>query len=167
MEHPMTDREKNIEAIRTVCRRANPDRPAQAGRDVWERDRYIGICDVLLASQPAFGHWNSVFTRFRDWVRRTSGDGCSTPSRTSPTWNMPWSTPPSSKSIATDRAQKILWSDGRLSIGRLGSGHLDQEAPMAFAATPVSPAETASATLFVALELSRSTWLVDRRPGAF
>jgi len=53
MEHPMTDREKNIEAIRTVCRRANPDRPAQAGRDVWERDRYIGICDVLLASHKA------------------------------------------------------------------------------------------------------------------
>src|SRR6185369_7689267 len=24
---------------------------------------------------------------------------------------------------------KILWGDGRLSIGRLGSGHLDQEAP--------------------------------------
>src|SRR3954470_13801275 len=27
-------------------------------------------------------------------------------------------------------AEKILWGDGRLSIGRLGSGHLDQEAPM-------------------------------------
>ena len=25
-------------------------------------------------------------------------------------------------------AEKILWGDGRLSIGRLGSGHLDQEA---------------------------------------
>jgi hypothetical protein len=24
---------------------------------------------------------------------------------------------------------KILWGDGQLSIGRLGSGHLDQEAP--------------------------------------
>ena len=24
---------------------------------------------------------------------------------------------------------KILWGDGRLSIGRLGSEHLDQEAP--------------------------------------
>jgi hypothetical protein len=50
--------------------------------------------------------------------------------------------------------------DGRPSIGRLGPGHLDQEAPMASAATPASFAETASATLFVALELSRSTWLV-------
>ena len=31
---------------------------------------------------------------------------------------------------------------------------------MVSAATPASLAETASATLFVALELSRSTWLV-------
>jgi len=53
VEHPVTDREKNIEAIRTVCRRANPDRLVQAGRDVWERDRYIGICDVLLVSHKA------------------------------------------------------------------------------------------------------------------
>ena len=53
MEHPMTDREKNIEALRTMCRRANPDRPVPGGRDVWERERYIGICDVLLASHKA------------------------------------------------------------------------------------------------------------------
>src|SRR4029079_1347740 len=32
--------------------------------------------------------------------------------------------------------------------------------PMASASTPAALAETASATLFVALELSRSTWLV-------
>ena len=28
-----------------------------------------------------------------------------------------------------DGGPKILWGDGQLSIGRLGSGHLDQEAP--------------------------------------
>ena len=28
-----------------------------------------------------------------------------------------------------DLRAKILWGDGQLSIGRLGSGHLDQEAP--------------------------------------
>jgi hypothetical protein len=53
MEHSVTDREKDIEAIRTVCRQANPDKPAQAGRDAWARDRYIGICDVLIASHKA------------------------------------------------------------------------------------------------------------------
>src|SRR5215218_6689995 len=30
---------------------------------------------------------------------------------------------------APPRAAKILWGDGQLSIGRLGSGQLDQEAP--------------------------------------
>jgi 4-hydroxybenzoyl-CoA reductase subunit beta len=34
---------------------------------------------------PSFGRWNSVFTRFRDWVRRISGSGCSNPSPTIPT----------------------------------------------------------------------------------
>ena len=49
----MTDREKNIDAMRAACRRANPDRPTQAGREAWERDLYIGIGDVLLASHKA------------------------------------------------------------------------------------------------------------------
>ena len=53
IEHPVTDREKDIQAIRTACRQANPGKPAQAGRDAWERDRYIGICDVLIASHKA------------------------------------------------------------------------------------------------------------------
>ncbi|WP_253075699.1 IS5 family transposase [Bradyrhizobium sp. 192] len=35
-----------------------------------------------------------------------SGSGCSRPSPTIPTWNTPWSTPPSSRSTATVRAQK-------------------------------------------------------------
>jgi len=30
---------------------------------------------------------------------------------------------------AAGAAKKILWGDGQLSAGRLGSGHLDQEAP--------------------------------------
>src|ERR1700681_2194796 len=54
---------------------------------------------------PSFGHWNSVFTRFRDWVKadiwKRLFDAVS-----DPTWNTPWSTPPSSRSTATDRAQK-------------------------------------------------------------
>ena len=36
---------------------------------------------------------------------------------------------PTSIKTAATRLAKILWGDGRLSIGRLGSGHLDQEAP--------------------------------------
>jgi transposase len=50
-------------------------------------------------------------------------------------------------------------TDGRVSVGS-GPDIWIKRHPMAFAATPASLAETASATLFVALELSRSTWLV-------
>src|SRR6185312_14600756 len=49
-------------------------------------------------------------------------------------------------------------TDGRVSVGS-GPDIWIKRLPMAFAATPASLAETASATLFVALELSRSTWL--------
>jgi hypothetical protein len=53
MEQTMTDRERHIEAIRSICTRANHSRLAQAGRDAWEQDRSIGICEVLLASKQA------------------------------------------------------------------------------------------------------------------
>ena len=41
----------------------------------------------------SFGHWNSTFKRFRDWVKPMFSSGCSMPSRTTQTWNTPWSTP--------------------------------------------------------------------------
>src|SRR5215218_2673967 len=41
-----------------------------------------------------------------------------------------------------------------------GSDHLDQEAPMDVTPAMAPLADAAPATLFVALELSRSTWLV-------
>jgi hypothetical protein len=53
MEHSVTDRERNIEVLRTVCLRASPNRLAQANRHVGERDPSIGICDLLIASHKA------------------------------------------------------------------------------------------------------------------
>src|SRR4029453_9465723 len=50
-------------------------------------------------------------------------------------------------------------TDGRASVG-LGPDIWIRRLPMVSASTPASLAETASATLFVALELSRSTWRV-------
>src|SRR5438270_4119928 len=55
---------------------------------------------------PSLGHWNSVFTRFRDWVKADVWRRLFDASLVIPTWSTPWSTPPSSRSIATDRAQK-------------------------------------------------------------
>ena len=55
---------------------------------------------------PSLGHWNSVFTRFRDWVKADVWRRLFDASLVIPTWSTPWSTPPSSRSTATVRAQK-------------------------------------------------------------
>src|SRR3954451_19819862 len=54
----------------------------------------------------AFRHWDSVVTRFRYWVKADVFRRIFDPWRMIRTWNTPWSTPPSSRSTATDRAQK-------------------------------------------------------------
>ena len=48
-----------------------------------------------------FGKWNTVFKRFRDWVK-----ACSTLCRTIRTWNTPWWMRRSLRCTATARAQK-------------------------------------------------------------
>ena len=53
-----------------------------------------------------FGNWNSVFKRYRDWVKSAFSSDCTRPAQTSRIWNTTSSMPPSSKSIATVRAQK-------------------------------------------------------------
>src|SRR5258707_13007812 len=55
---------------------------------------------------PSFGNWSSVFTRFRDWVKADIWKRLFDAVSAIPTWNTQWSTPPSSRPTATDRAQK-------------------------------------------------------------
>lgn len=55
---------------------------------------------------PFFGNWNSVSRRYRDWVAADVFLRLFEALRMSRTWNTPWSTPPSSRSTATARAQK-------------------------------------------------------------
>jgi transposase len=55
---------------------------------------------------PLFGNWNTVFKRYPTGSKRMFSPGFSRPAPTRRTWNTPRSTPPSSRSIATDRAQK-------------------------------------------------------------
>src|SRR3954447_22236236 len=38
----------------------------------------------------SFGNWNTVFKRFRDWVRLMYSSGCSARCPTTLTWNTPW-----------------------------------------------------------------------------
>ena len=93
-----------------------------------------------------FGRWNSVFKRFRRWVRaglferifeRLSGepdfeyaliDGTIVPPSAGippATRAEPWPAPPTRRRAA----QKILWGDGPVRVSRLRSGHQDWEAP--------------------------------------
>ena len=55
---------------------------------------------------PLFGHWNSTFTRFRDWVKRDVFQRLFDAVSDEPAWNTRWWMPPSSRCTATDRAQK-------------------------------------------------------------
>ena len=53
-----------------------------------------------------FGNWSTAFRRFSDWRKADVFMKLFEPVPTIRTWNTPWSTPPSSRSIATARAQK-------------------------------------------------------------
>jgi transposase len=55
---------------------------------------------------PSLGHWNSVFTRFRDWVKADIWKRLFDAVSDDPDMEYAWSMPPSSRSIVTDRAQK-------------------------------------------------------------
>src|SRR2546428_129773 len=55
---------------------------------------------------PLFGPWNTVFKRYRDWVKADVFKRLFDAASMSRIWSTPWSTPPSSRSTATDKAQK-------------------------------------------------------------
>ena len=76
-----------------------------------------------------FAHWNSIFQRFRRWVK--SGVFARVFEGLSDEPDFEYALVGGTIVTAHPKASgaKILWGDGQLSIGRLGSGHLDQEAP--------------------------------------
>ena len=82
-------------------------RPAQDNR------RFLnGMLHVLRAGCPwrdmheRYGKWNSVYVRFRDWVKADVFQKLFDAISDDPDLEYAWSTPPSSKSTATGRAQK-------------------------------------------------------------
>jgi transposase len=76
-----------------------------------------------------FGNWNSVFQRFRRWVK--GGVFARVFECLSDEPDFEYALVDGTIVTVHQKASgaKILWGDGRLSIGRLGSEHLDQEAP--------------------------------------
>src|SRR6185503_20178780 len=87
-----------------------PTDPGRSGKD--NRLFVEAVLWVVRTGSPwrdlptFFGKWNTVFKRYRDWVKADVSSGFLKPARTSRTWNTPWSTPLSSRSTATARAQK-------------------------------------------------------------
>src|SRR5436853_7622004 len=84
-------------------------KPTDPGRSGSDNRRFVeAVLWIVRTGSPwrdlpaLFGNWNTVFKRYRDWVKAGVLSGFSRPARRSRTWNTPWSTPPSSRFIAHD-----------------------------------------------------------------
>src|SRR5208283_1007325 len=88
-------------------KRTDPGRSGGDNRRFLEAVLWIARTGNPWRDLPVFfGHWNSVFKRYRDWVKPMFSRVFLRLSQMSRTWSTSWSTPPSSKFIATDRVQK-------------------------------------------------------------
>ena len=67
---------------------------------------------------PFFGNWSTASKRYRDWVKARVFTRLFEACSTRRTWMTPWSTPPSSRSIAMDKAQKGVSGPGHRPVQR-------------------------------------------------
>jgi transposase len=85
----------------------DPGRTGSDGRMFLEAVLWIARTGSPWRDLPAiFGKSNTVFTRYRYWLKADVFNGFSMQCPMIRTWNTPWSTAPSSRSTATARAQK-------------------------------------------------------------
>jgi transposase len=93
------------------CRgkKSDPDRSGSDNRRFVEAVLWIARTGSPWRDLPTeFGGWNTVFKRFRDWVKPMFSKDFSMRPRRNRTSSTPWSTPPSSKSTATDKAAQRM-----------------------------------------------------------
>ena len=91
------------------CRgkKSDPGRSGEDNRRFVEAVLWIARTGSPWRDLPAeFGPWNTVFKRFRDWVKGDVFKRLFDAASDEPDMEYAWSMPPSSRSTATDKAQK-------------------------------------------------------------
>src|ERR1700738_3046208 len=88
-------------------------KPSDPGRSGSDNRRFVeAVLWIVRTGSPwrdlpaMFGRWNTVFKRYRDWVKADIFKRLFDAASEERTWSTPWSTPPSSRSTATGKAQK-------------------------------------------------------------
>src|ERR1700681_4398427 len=101
-------------------------KPTDPGRSGSDNRRFVEAVLWIVRTgspwrdlPPFFGNWNTIFKRYRGWVKADVFTRLFEACSDTPDMEYAWSTPPSSRSIATDRAQKGTQSQA---IGRSKGG---------------------------------------------
>jgi hypothetical protein len=103
----LTDAQWKVIESYCMGKRGDPGQTGGDGRLFVEAVLWIARTGSPWRDLPdEFGHWNSVFKRFRRWGQRGPSSASSSFFQTMPTLNMSWWMEPSFVCTATDRAQK-------------------------------------------------------------
>src|SRR3982074_2026850 len=88
-------------------KKSDPGRSGEDNRRFVEAVLWIGRTGSPWRDlPPLFGPWNTVFKRYRDWVKADVFKRLFDAASEEPDMEYAWSTPPSSRSTAIDKAQK-------------------------------------------------------------